>query len=136
MHINSIRMSDLAISDISESLEKIHECVEKLAHVSKDIYARALRLDYSVNTGPDDLWTQRFPLHERAYVWAKKHMVPRNCSLWQIHEALLIDVKKEGRLTNGNVRLSSEEATILGLSKDVHHTVWKVLSKLPRFFLE
>ena len=133
MRINSIRMSDLAISDISESLEKIHECVEKLAHVSKDIYARALRLDYSVNTGPDDLWTQRFPLHERAYVWAKKHMVPRNCSLWQIHQTLLKSAKE--RSTKEGIHLTHEESEILDLPYLSPVPIWSVLGKLPRFFM-
>ena len=123
-------------SGIDDSMSAIHRHVEQLAHLSKHMYTRAVRVYHAVENPDLDIWTQSFKLDERAVPWAKKHMIGSKCSLWQIHEALLIDVKKEGRLTNGNVRLSSEEAAILGLSKDVHHTVWKVLSKLPRFFLE
>jgi len=122
-------------SNIDDSMSAIHRHVEQLAHLSKHMYTRAIRVYHTVENPDLDIWTQSFKLDERAIPWAKKHMIGSKCSLWQIHEALLSDVKKEGRLTNGSVRLSSEEATILGLSKDTNHTVWKVLSKLPRFFL-
>ena len=122
-------------SGIDDSMSAIHKHVEQLAHLSKHMYTRAVRVYHAIENPDLDIWTQSFKLHERAIPWAKKHMIGSKCSLWQIHEALLSDVKKEGRLTNGNVRLSSEEAAILGLSKDSHHSVWKILSKLPSFFL-
>jgi len=123
------------MSDISESLQKIHESVEKLSHCSKDIYARALRLHYSVNNGPDDIWSERFLLHERAFTWAKKHLVPRKCSLWQIHETLLEDAKKQNRITVAGIQLTHEESELLDLTYATPVSIWSVLGRLPRFFM-
>jgi hypothetical protein len=121
------------MSDFSESLEKIHDCVEQLSHSSKDIYARALRLNYSINTASDDLWTERFLLHERAFIWAKKHMVPRKCSLWQIHQTLLTSAKQ--RITKEGIHLTHEESELLDLPYTTPVSIWSVLGKLPRFFM-
>lgn len=124
------------MSDIHESLKKIHEYVEQLAHSSKDIYARALRIHYSVSHEvSNDIWSERFVLHERAYAWAKKHMVPRKCSLWQIHETLLNSAKQQNRITKAGVQLSQEESEILDLSYTSVVPIWAILGKLPRFFL-
>ena len=123
-------------SGIDESMSAIHTHVEQLAHLSKHMYTRAVRVYHAVENPDLDIWTQSFKLDERAIPWAKKHMIGSKCSLWQIHETLLSDAKKEGRVSNGKVRLTSEEASLLDLSNDSHHSVWKVLSKLPRFFLQ
>ena len=123
-------------SGINDSMSAIHKHVEQLAHVSKHMYTRAIRVYHAVENPDLDIWTQSFKLDERAIPWAKKHLIGSKCSLWQIHEALLSDAKKESRILNGKVRLTSEESILLDLSNDIHHSVWKVLSKLPRFFLQ
>lgn len=117
--------------DVSESLQTIHQHVEQLAHLSKHIYTRALRV-HTVLEHPEinDIWTQPFSLHERAKTWAKRNMVASKCSLWQVHEALLATVKREGPL----LRLSTTEATILDLPEGTH-SIWTVLGRLPRFFI-
>ena len=122
------------MSDISESLQKIHNYVEQLAHSSKDIYARALRLDYSVTNGPDDIWTERFPLHEKAHAWAKRNMVPRKCSLWQIHQTLLESAKD--RITKEGVLLTEEESILIDLPSNCRVSIWSILGRLPRFFTQ
>ena len=122
------------MSDISESLQKIRECVEQLSHSSKDIYARAIRLDYSITNGPDDIWTQRFLLHEKAHAWAKRNMVPRKCSLWQIHLTLLESAKD--RITNEGVLLIEEESLILDLPSNCRVSIWSILGRLSRFFMQ
>jgi hypothetical protein len=120
---------------VSESLQMIHQHVEQLAHLSKHIYTRALRV-HTVVEHPEivDIWAQSFTIHERAKTWAKRNMVASKCSLWQVHETLLACAKKEGRLLDGKVRLTSTEATILDLSEDTHG-IWAVLGRLPRFFM-
>ena len=125
-------------SGINDSMSAIHKHVEQLAHVSKHMYTRAIRVYHAVENPDLDIWTQSFKLDERAIPWAKKHLIGSKCSLWQIHEALLSDAKKEGRILNGKVRLTSEEATLLGFTSkpdDLIKTIWEVLSKLPRLFL-
>lgn len=121
-------------SDIGDSLKTIHQHVEQLAHLSKHIYTRALRV-YNISERPEiDIWTESFKLHERAMIWAKKNMVASKCSLWQVHETLLAAAKNEGRIHGQNVRLTSVEAEILDLVEG-DHPIWTVLGRLPRFFL-
>ena len=121
-------------SDIGDSLKTIHQHVEQLAHLSKHIYTRALRV-YNLSEHPEiDVWTESFKLHERAMTWAKKNMVASKCSLWQVHETLLVAAKKEGRISGQNVRLTSVEAEILDLAEG-ETAIWTVLGRLPRFFL-
>ena len=121
-------------SDIGESLKTIHQHVEQLAHLSKHMYTRALRV-YTVSEIPDiDIWTESFKIHERAARWAKKHMVASKCSLWQVHETLLEDAKKEGRIHGETVSLNSTESEILDLPEG-DTPIWTVLARLPRFFL-
>lgn len=137
----SIGMSDSEfeedLDNVSDSLQKIHEHVENLSHVSKHIYSRALRV-HQLTENPDlDLWAEPFRLHERAYKWAKKHLVPRKCSLWQVHQTLLESAKKEERVFAGQkVLLSQEEADIMGLPFDGPISVWLLLGNLPKFFMD
>jgi len=126
--------SDLEL--VTESMNKIHECVEQLSHISKHLYSRALRVQQLTENPDLDLWTEQFKLHERSYKWAKKHMVPRSCSLWQVHETLLNQAKKEKRIhTAHKVRLAADEAAILDLPANEPVPVWTLLGRLPRFFL-
>ena len=121
-------------SDIGESLKTIHQHVEQLAHLSKHMYTRALRV-YTVSEIPEiDIWAESFKIHERAARWAKKHMVASKCSLWQVHETLLEDAKKEGRIHGETVSLNSTESEILDLPEG-DTPIWTVLARLPRFFL-
>ena len=120
--------------DVSDSLQKIHQHVEQLAHISKHMYTRALRV-YQLTEHPEiDIWAEPFKLHERAMPWAKKNMVASKCSLWQVHETLLVTAKKEGRIRGQNVRLNSVECGILDLAEG-DHPIWTVLGMLPRFFI-
>jgi len=127
-------MSDSESENLTDSMSNIRSLVETLTHESKKIYANALKIS-SLFEHPDlDLWTEEFSLNERAYKWAKRHMVSRKCSLWQIHRTLLESAKKEKRLGRGQmVKLTQEEAEILDLSKEPV-SVWQVLGRLPRFF--
>ena len=118
---------------VNDSLQKIHQHVEQLAHVSKHMYARALNVYQNVEHPETDFWTQTLPIHDRARVWAKKNMVASKCSIWQIHETLLESAKKEGRITGGKVKLTVTEAEIMDLPEEA--VIWTVLSRLPRFFL-
>jgi hypothetical protein len=122
-------------NDLTDSMSSIHSLIETLTHESKKIYANALKIS-SLFEHPDlDLWTEEFSLNERAYKWAKKHMVSRKCSLWQIHRTLLESAKKERRLMPGHqIRLTKEEADILDLSATDPVSAWQVLGRLPRFF--
>lgn len=122
-------------NDLTDSMSSIHSLIETLTHESKKIYANALKIS-SLFEHPDlDLWTEEFSLDERAYKWAKKHMVSRKCSLWQIHRTLLESAKKERRLMRGHqIRLTKEEADILDLSATDPVSAWQVLGRLPRFF--
>ena len=121
-------------TNLTDSMLNIRSLVETLTHESKKIYANALKISSLVEHPDLDLWTEEFSLNERAYKWAKRHMVSRKCSLWQIHRTLLESAKKEKRLARGQmVKLSQEEAEILDLSKEPV-SVWQVLGRLPRFF--
>jgi hypothetical protein len=122
-------------NDLTDSMSSIHSLIETLTHESKKIYANALKIS-SLFEHPDlDLWTEEFSLDERAYKWAKKHMVSRKCSLWQIHRTLLESAKKDRRLMRGHqIRLTKEEADILDLSATDPISAWQVLGRLPRFF--
>lgn len=127
--------SVVSLSDIGESLQIIHQHVEHLAHVSKHIYSRALKVHQLVEYPEMDIWAQPFKLHERARGWAKNNMVASKCSLWQVHETLLEGAKKGGRITGAGVNLTVVESEILGLPIDEVHGVWKILGRLPRFFI-
>jgi hypothetical protein len=122
-------------NDLTDSMSSIHSLIETLTHESKKIYANALKIS-SLFEHPDlDLWTEEFSLDERAYKWAKKHMVSRKCSLWQIHRTLLESAKNDRRLMRGHqIRLTKEEADILDLSATDPISAWQVLGRLPRFF--
>jgi len=128
-------MSD-SEDDLTESMSSIHSLIEKLSHESKTIYAKALKINALVEHPEIDVWTEEFQLDERAYKWAKKHMVPRKTTMWQIHRTLLEAAKKDKRIGRGYVvRLLQEEADIMELPADEPISVWQVLGKIPRFFL-
>jgi hypothetical protein len=128
-------MSDTE-DDFSEPMSAIHSLVEKLSHESKIIYSKALKINALVEHPDIDVWTEEFQLDERAYKWAKKHLVPRKTTMWQIHKTLLESAKKDKRISTGQkVRLTDEEAEIMELPPNQLITVWQVLGKLPRFFL-
>jgi hypothetical protein len=121
-------------TNLTDSMSNIRSLVETLTHESKKIYANALKISSLVEHPDLDLWTEEFSLNERAYKWAKRHMVSRKCSLWQIHRTLLESAKKEKRLSRGHmVKLTEEEAAILDLSNE-SVSVWQLLARLPRFF--
>lgn len=121
---------------VSESLQKIHQHMEDLSHCSKHLYSRALRVKQLTDNPSLDLWAESFKLDERAHSWAKKNLVPRKCSLWQVHQTLLESARKENRIFAGQqVQLSQEEATIMDLPFDKPISVWLLLGRLPRFFL-
>ena len=122
-------------NDLTDLMSSIHSLVETITHESKKIYANALKISGLFEHPELDLWTKEFSLNESAYKWAKKHMVSRKCSLWQIHRTLLESAKKEKRLARGQlVKLTNEEADILDLSATEPVSVWQVLGRLPRFF--
>ena len=122
-------------NDLTDSMTQIHSFVEKLSHDSKSIYTKALKISTLIDNPELNLWTEEFQLDERAYKWAKQHLVPRRCSLWQIHRTLLESAKKEKRIGRGHVvKLTKEEAEIMDLSSEQHISVWQVLGRLPRFF--
>ncbi len=128
-------MSDSDNSDFDEPMLAIHSLVEKLSHESKTIYSKALKISALVQHPEIDAWTEEFQLNERAYKWAKKHLVPRKTTMWQIHRTLLETAKKEKRISMGQkVRLSEEEAEIMELPVNEPISVWQVLGKIPRFF--
>lgn len=128
-------MSD-SEDDLTDSMSSIHSLIEKLSHESKTIYAKALKINALVEHPEIDVWTEEFQLDERAYKWAKKHMVPRKTTMWQIHRTLLEAAKKDKRIGRGHVvRLLQEEADIMELPADESISVWQVLGKIPRFFL-
>jgi hypothetical protein len=127
---------DSSDTDLNESMSCIHSLVEKLSHESKKMYSKALKINALVENPELNIWTEEFHLNERAYVWAKAHLVPRKTTMWQIHRTLLESAKKDKRLSRGHrVKLSKEEADILELVSDEYISVWKVLGKLPKFFL-
>ena len=128
-------MSDSENSDFNEPMSAIHSLIEKLSHESKTIYSRALKISALVEHPEINAWTEEFQLDERAYKWAKKHLVPRKTTMWQIHRTLLETAKKEKRISTGQrVRLLEEEAEIMGLPHNEPISVWQVLGKIPRFF--
>jgi len=129
-------MSDSDESDLCDSMSTIHSLIEKLSHDSKTIYSKALKISTLVENPDLDVWAEEFQLDERAYKWAKKHMVPRKCSMWQIHRTLLESAKKEKRISRGQmVKLTQDEGEIMDLPFDKAISVWQVLGKLPQFFL-
>lgn len=129
-------MSDSECDDITESMSAIHSLVEKLSHDSKTIYSKALKISTLVENPDLDIWAEEFQLDERAYKWAKHHMVPRKCSMWQIHRTLLESAKRDKRISRGYVvRLLEDEGQILDLPSNHPVSVWQVLGRLPRFFL-
>jgi len=124
-------------NDLMDSMEKIHSYIETLAHESKKIYAKALKINTLIEYPDLDLWSEEFQLNERAYKWAKHNMVPRKCSLWQIHRTLLESAKRDKRISRGHiVRLLEEEALILDLPSNHPVSVWQILGRLPKFFLD
>lgn len=128
-------MSDTE-DDLTSSMSTIHSMIEKLSHESKVIYSKALTINALVEHPEIDVWTEEFQLNERAYAWAKKRLVPRKTTMWQIHRTLLESAKKDKRISRGQqVRLLQEEADIMELPADELISVWQVLGKLPRFFL-
>lgn len=128
-------MSDTE-DDFSDSMSAIHSLVEKLSHESKTIYSKALKINALVEHPDIDIWTEEFQLDERSYKWAKKHLVPRKTTMWQIHRTLLESAKKDRRISRGQlVKLTQEEGEIMELPFDKAISVWQVLGKLPRFFL-
>ena len=121
---------------LTDSMNQIHSFVEKLSHESKSIYTKALKIQTLIENPELDLWTEEFQLNERAYKWAKHHLVPRRSSLWQIHRTLLESAKKDKRIARGHlVKLTKEEAEIMDLPSEEHISVWQVLGKLPKFFI-
>ena len=121
--------------DLTDTMAAIHSMVEKLSHESKTIYAKALKISALVENPELNIWTEEFHLSERSYKWAKKHLVPRKTTMWQIHRTLLELAKKEKRVSRGHmVTLSEEEAIIMELPSDEKISVWQVLGKLPKFF--
>ena len=127
--------SDSDSEEINDSLKKIHEYVEQIAHDSKHLYSKALKLDRLVENPDMDIWAETFKLHERARGWAKKHMVASRCSLWEVNKTLLDQCKKEGRLKTEGVHLNELESQIMDLPLNELVPVWKLLARLPRFFL-
>jgi hypothetical protein len=140
LSLASVGMSDNEsfdedLNDTSECLQNIHKHMEELSHLSKHIYSRALRVQQLTENPGLDLWAEPFKLDERAYKWAKAHLVPRKCSLWQIHQTLLESARKEERVFVGQrVSLAQDEADIMGLPCGVPISVWLVLAALPKFF--
>lgn len=129
-------MSDSDTSDFNEPMLAIHSLVEKLSHESKTIYSKALKISALVDHPEIDIWAEEFHLDQRAYKWAKKHLVPRKTTMWQIHRTLLESAKKDKRISMGQkVRLTEEEAEIMELPFNEPISVWQVLGKIPRFFL-
>ena len=128
-------MSDTE-DDFSDSMSTIHSLIEKLSHESKTIYSKALKISALVEHPDIDIWTEEFQLDERSYKWAKKHLVPRKTTMWQIHRTLLESAKKDRRISRGQlVTLTQEEGEIMELPFDKAISAWQVLGKLPRFFL-
>jgi hypothetical protein len=128
--------SDKDLDSIGESLGKIHQYVEQLAHTSKHMYSRALRIQQIVDNPEMDLWVERFKMHERTKSWAKRYMVASKCSMWEVHTTMLEAAKKESRiLANNQVKLNKLEADIMDLPFDSPVAVWALLARLPRFFI-
>lgn len=121
---------------IDDSMTKIHQYVEQIAHEAKQLYGKAVRLDQLVDAPEMDVWVEPFKLHERARPWAKKNMVASKCSLWEVNKALLELAIKEKRIgLDKKVRLTKTEAAIMDLSDSEPVPIWSVLGRLPRFFI-
>lgn len=133
-------MSDNESDDdgtVNDSMKNIHTMVEQIAHNAKHLYSKAISLDQHIqNPVAADVWAQTFKLHERARPWAKKNMVASKCSLWEINKTLTDSASKGGRITiDGQVSLTQIEGEILDLPYDTPISIWKVLGRLPRFFV-
>lgn len=127
-------MSD-SEDDLTDSMSAIHSLIEKLSHESKSIYSKALKINAFIDNPNINIWIEEFQLHENAYKWAKKHMVPRKTTMWQIHRTLLESAKKDKRISRGYmVRLLQEEGNIMELPFNESISVWQVLGKIPMFF--
>ena len=121
---------------VDDSMKRIHQYVEQIAHEAKQLYGKAVRLDQLVDAPEMDVWVEPFKLHERARPWAKKHMVASMCSLWEVNKALLESATKEKRIgLDKKVRLTKTEAIIMDLSDSEPVPIWSVLGRLPRFFI-
>lgn len=121
---------------VDDSMRKIHQYVEQIAHEAKQLYGRAVRLHQLVDAPEMDVWVEPFKLHERARPWAKKNMVASKCSLWEVNKALLESATKEKRIgLDKKVRLTKAEAAIMDLSDSEPVPIWSVLGRLPRFFI-
>ena len=120
---------------VNESMKNIHAFVEQIAHDAKHLYSKAVSLNQYIECPEMDIWAQTYKLHERSRRWAKKHMVASKCSLWEINKTLIETAKKENRITvDRQVTLSQMESDILDLPT-TPVSIWKVLGRLPRFFL-
>ena len=51
---------------VDDSMKKIHQYVEQIAHDAKQLYGKAVRLDQLVDAPEMDVWVEPFKLHERA----------------------------------------------------------------------
>ena len=121
---------------VDDSMKRIHQYVEQIAHDAKQLYGKAVRLDQLVDAPEMDVWVEPFKLHERARSWAKKHMVASKCSLWEVNKALLESATKEKRIgLDKKVRLTKTEAAIMDLSDSEPVPICSVLGRLPRFFI-
>ena len=122
--------------DVSESMERIRVSMDSLAHATRHLYAGAVRVAASVEGPGLTIWTRPFKLHERARLWAKRHMVASTSSLWQIQETLREVARKSHRIhADGTITLTHQEAEILDLTAETPIKIWIVLGQLPRFFL-
>jgi hypothetical protein len=100
------------------------------------MYASAVKIAAEVENPGLTIWTRPYKLHERARLWAKRHMVASTTTLWQVQETLLEAAKKSHRIhANGTITLTQQEAEILELPANTGVKIWDVLGKLPRFFL-
>jgi hypothetical protein len=121
---------------VGESIEKIRVSMDALAHATRHLYAGAVRVAAAVENPGLTIWTQPYKVHERARLWAKRHMVASTSSLWQIQETLLEAAKKSHRIhADGTVTLTHQEAEILELVANTPVKIWDVLGRLPRFFI-
>jgi len=120
---------------VNESMKNIRAFIEQIAHDSRHMYSKAVSLSQQVENPDMDIWSQTFKLHERSRKWAKKHMVASKCSLWEVNNTLIEVAKKEQRISaDRQVSLSELEAEILDLPT-TPVSIWKVLGRLPRFFI-
>ena len=127
--------TDSDVDHVDESLQKIHQYVEQIAHDAKHLYSKALCLHQLVEHPEMDIWAQPFKIHDRARGWAQRHMVATKCSLWEVNKTLLEDAKKGGRVgADRKIRLNKLESAIMDLP-ETPISVWQVLGRLPRFFI-